>query len=104
MFHTEAKKSVLHFDLLNVQQQPNSWDCGLFAVAFATELVHGRSPACRHFDVKLLRPHLLDCLKEELCRVFRPSREGWDLEELSSDLQWKQSTVYAEWLMIHYVP
>ena len=67
------KESVLHFDLVNVQQQLNSWDCGLFAVAFATELVHERSPSCRHFDVKLFRPHLLDCLKEGTLSCF-PSK------------------------------
>ena len=49
---------VLNFDVVNVQAQNNLSDCGLFAIAFAVELVHGNDPAVSHFDVANLRRHL----------------------------------------------
>ncbi len=57
----KPKENVFCFDLANVQQQLNSWDCGLFSVAYTTELVHGQSPCNAIFDVSLLRSHLLEC-------------------------------------------
>ena len=41
-----------------MQAQSNSYDCGLFAIAYAVELVHGNDPAVSHFDVASLRRHL----------------------------------------------
>ena len=55
---------IIHFDLVNVHPQPNSNDCGLFAVAFATELVHGRDPSLCHFNTSAMRQHLVGCLSE----------------------------------------
>ena len=58
------KEDFFSFDLANVLQQPNSWDCGVFSVAYATELVHRRSPCNAIFDAGLLRSHLLECLEK----------------------------------------
>jgi len=55
---------IIHFDLVNVHPQPNSNDCGLFAIAFATELVHGRDPSLCHFNTSAMRQHLVGCLNE----------------------------------------
>ena len=41
---------IINFDVVDVQNQPNGSDCGLFAIAFATELVHGHDPAGSFFD------------------------------------------------------
>ena len=30
------------FRMVNIQRQPNASDCGIFAVAVATEIVHGK--------------------------------------------------------------
>ena len=59
-----AQADTRHFDLVNVQSQPNGWDCGLFAIAFATELVHGSDPSLCHFDTGTMRQHLLCCLEK----------------------------------------
>ena len=58
------RADTLHFDLVNVHPQPNGWDCGLFAIAFATELVHGYDPSLCHFDTGAMRQHLLCCLEK----------------------------------------
>lgn len=40
--------NTLHFDLMNIQDQQNSYDCGVYAIAYATELAHGKDPIlCR---------------------------------------------------------
>ena len=45
-----------------VQQQPNGNDCGVFASAFATCLVHYQTPETLQFDRSIMRQHLLECL------------------------------------------
>ena len=54
----------------SVQQQRNSIDCGLFAVAFATSLVFGSNPCNVAYDQKLMRGHFLNCLKKKVMRPF----------------------------------
>ena len=41
----------LTLDLMNVQHQTNLSDCGLFAIAFATELASQQSPLLCEFDI-----------------------------------------------------
>jgi len=40
----KCKPGHLQVKVMNVQQQPNAHDCGLFAVAFAAALAHGEDP------------------------------------------------------------
>ena len=51
------------FDIVDTQRQTNASDCGIFAIAFATELIHHKSPALCEFDVSQMRPHLIKCLE-----------------------------------------
>lgn len=51
------------FDIINVMSQPNTWDCGVFALANATELLYGYDPARCHWEVGGMRKHLLECLE-----------------------------------------
>ena len=44
--------------------QSGGYDCGLFAVAFATALVHGEQSGRFQFDQNKMRQHLLKCLQE----------------------------------------
>ena len=39
-----------------------TYDCGLFAVAFATAEAHGRDPNACNFDQTAMRRHLYNCL------------------------------------------
>ena len=57
----------------SVQQQTNSVDCGLFAVAFATSLVFGANPSNATYDQKLMRRHFLTCLEKKVMEPFPES-------------------------------
>ena len=56
------------------QSQIGSSDCGVFAIAFATDLAFGLKPASHHYEQDTLRPHFLECLKSEQMTPF-PSKK-----------------------------
>ena len=58
----KSDAAFVHFDIVNVMEQPNPHDCGVLALANATELAHNCDPALCHWDVKRMREHLLLCL------------------------------------------
>ncbi len=58
------------FRLVNIQRQPNSSDCGLFAISSATELVHGKNPILSYWDTSKMRGHLMKCLEQEKIECF----------------------------------
>ena len=68
--------ALFHFDIMNVQHQTNLSDCGLFAIAFTTELAHGQSPLLCDFNTSLMRSHLLTCLEDGVLRKFPLRREA----------------------------
>ena len=43
--------------------QHGSTNCGIFAIAYATELTYGTNPATVIFDQAQMRPHLINCLQ-----------------------------------------
>ena len=53
-----------------VQQQLGSYDCGLFALAFATSLVHGCDPAKTTFTQVRMRQHLYQCINRGILSLF----------------------------------
>ena len=55
---------------LPVQQQLNTSDCGVFAIAFATCLVYGQNPSQVRFNIPMMRPHLLNCFKARAMQLF----------------------------------
>ena len=65
---TDHNQITLHY--LDVQMQSGGYDCGLFAVAFATSLVHGEQPGHFLFDQEKMRPHLLKCLQNGDLTMF----------------------------------
>lgn len=46
----------------NVQKQISHNDCGLFALAFATDLCHSIDPATQFYDQGKMREHYVSCL------------------------------------------
>ena len=56
------------------QSQIGSSDCGVFAIAFATDLAFGLKSASHHYEQDKLRPHFLECLKSEQMTPF-PSKK-----------------------------
>jgi len=56
---------------MNIQQQPNGNDCGLYAVAFATALVYGQDPT--EEDYCDLRSYFLNCMLSHCLTQFPSS-------------------------------
>ena len=48
-----------------VQQQAGSTDCGLFAIAFATDLAFGEDPVKISYQQCAMREHFAKCLQNE---------------------------------------
>ncbi|XP_065060557.1 uncharacterized protein LOC135687817 [Rhopilema esculentum] len=65
-----TKNRVIHVKVENVQQQPDSYNCGLFAIAFATHLCFHQNPRCLQFDVSKMRNHLFKCLEAKRLGPF----------------------------------
>ena len=67
----QTKHNEIIVKMEKVQQQKNNIDCGIYAIAFATDLCHGLDPVnCLYSDGHLLRAHFLKCLQEGHIRPF----------------------------------
>ena len=53
-----------------VQRQLNVHDCGLFALAIATDLCHGVYPVTHSYDQRKLRQHYVTCLESRKMASF----------------------------------
>ena len=51
------------FDIVRVKLQPNLHDCGVYAIAIATELAQGRDPVLCVWKMEEMRKHLIFCLE-----------------------------------------
>ena len=68
-----AKDGCLEVYFINCDQQPNMNDCGLYAIANATEfLSEGGNPICM-YDNTRMRQHLIDCLEKGVLSPFPKS-------------------------------
>ena len=61
---------VVTFVNEKVQKQLGSSDCGLFALAFATDLCHGLDPTNRSYDQQMMRQHYVNCLEGGMMSPF----------------------------------
>ena len=59
---------------LDVQRQNDGHNCGLFAVAFAAEVINGSSPIGVRFAVRQMPNHLMKCLLDRELSVFPKQR------------------------------
>ena len=53
-----------------VQQQGNGYDCGIFAIAFATDVTYIHKPEQRTYNQSVMRKHLLARLENETMTAF----------------------------------
>ena len=60
----------LNFDMVNLQRQTNSYDCGVFCVAFTTELAYGGDPANCSWYLSRMRSHLIQGLENRKLQPF----------------------------------
>jgi len=65
-----SQKATIECKLHEVQNQQGTSDCGLFAIAFATDLVYGNEPASYKYDQTKLRQHYLNCLSKNVMTPF----------------------------------
>ena len=65
-----TQESEIPLSFIDVQMQSGGSDCGLFAIAFATALCHGKSPGRFVFNQAAMRPHLLRCFEEGQISMF----------------------------------
>ena len=66
----KCTSDVIRFDIMNVIPQPNVNDCGVHAIAHATELAHGADPVTCNWDMGQMRKHLLSCLESGVMTRF----------------------------------
>ncbi|XP_071984456.1 uncharacterized protein [Engystomops pustulosus] len=52
-----------HLQFIKVDQQRNNYDCGVFAIAFAYELLANDGEPTARFDHMKIRDHLISCLQ-----------------------------------------
>ena len=57
----DGREQIVTF--LPVQKQPDGHNCELFAIAYAAEILDGRSPSEAVFDVNKMRKYLITCLE-----------------------------------------
>ena len=76
----KGPSEYLKLRILPVQQQQGVLDCGLFAIAYATEVCARINPVQSVFNQKLMRKHLTQCL---LAGVICPFPQRTDLSPLT---------------------
>ena len=72
---TRPVSNKFMFDVMNVMPQVTSYDCGLHAIASATEILHGRNPSKCLWDTSQMRKHLMKCFEKQMLTPFPILRE-----------------------------
>ena len=72
---TRPVSNKFMFDIMNVMPQVTSYDCGLHAIASATEILHGRNPSKCLWDTGQMREHLMKCFEKQMLTQFPILRE-----------------------------
>ena len=70
MLRSPVSSQSINFKLMNSGIQPNTNNCGVYAIAFAVSLAFGKEPAYLHFDNSKMRSHLLNCLQSGVLTEF----------------------------------
>ena len=68
--HVVGEYERVNPTFLTVQKQPDGFNCGVFAIAFAAEILDGCSPMDAVFDVGQMRRNLMTCLQQETLTPF----------------------------------
>ena len=69
ILHEEGQK----INVKSVQQQTNGVDSGVFALAFATNILQGKCPENTTKSVEALCQHFHQCLVDRRCRIPKRS-------------------------------
>ena len=66
----QTQEERISIEIMPVQQQANSVGCGLYALAFAVSLLHGRDPCQEHYDEGKIRTRFLKCIQTKKITPF----------------------------------
>ena len=66
----KTREDEIRVNVMNMQMQAGTCDCGLFAVATATSLMHGIHPGECTFDQSGMRQHLYDSFNQGIIAPF----------------------------------
>uniref|UniRef100_A0A1X7UT78 Ubiquitin-like protease family profile domain-containing protein n=1 Tax=Amphimedon queenslandica TaxID=400682 RepID=A0A1X7UT78_AMPQE len=58
------------FQPLPDKKQVGGWDCGVFAIAMVTAILHGYDPELVQFSQRSMRDHLMKCLEAQSLTPF----------------------------------
>ena len=72
----KSQESKVSINIVNVQMQAGGSDCGLFAVAMATDLCRGVDPYNLHYHQEQMRPHLKTCFERLTITSFPASLQS----------------------------
>ena len=67
---TKTSKHHITVQIAATQFQKGGTDCGVYAIAYATDLCHGNNPASYRYNQDKMREHLLQYLKERKLTPF----------------------------------
>lgn len=71
----KTRRRTLRFEIMNIQMQENLNDCGLYAIAHATELTYKRDPCKASFKGSEMRDHLMQCFEKKELTPFPLKKE-----------------------------
>ncbi len=80
----QSGDKAITIEFVDVQQQRESNDCGLFALAFITSLCCGVEPSTVIYQQNAMRQHLLACIEGKKLKPF-PSTSAWKKAQDTSD-------------------
>ena len=70
-----VRRGRVVISFLPVQKQPDGYNCGIFSIAFAAEILEGAPLKNAKFDVQQMRQHLISCLEKKKLSPFPKIRE-----------------------------
>lgn len=76
-------QDTINVQFVNTEKQTNRYDCGLYAIAYATSVCLGENVSQLKYHSKEMRPHLKHCLETGTMTTFPSSQR--EQEPLSRD-------------------
>ena len=69
-----TNRPVFYVGFGNVSKQSGSVDCGLFAIAYITDIAFGRDPSFHVYTQKEMSQHFFKCIEQKKIEPFPISR------------------------------
>ena len=79
LFQPLVKNGKLEVTFLPIDKQTDGFNCGLFALGYASILLDGKSPVDARFVVNEMRNHYMKCLKDAHLYAFPTLEKAVDV-------------------------